>query len=237
MSQISCVVCASAPSLHYFASPDRFAFLFCQPISQSVQNSNSLCEQQSQVKMNLFGDLFGQRGDYSNGAFYAGHRKYLNNLEANSSFEPPKEFKSKRHNLRESHKHNQHEDHNKVGFHINFQKKLQDTPDEEQNKNKFKKVANLIKTTVILEHFSSMSRNDWVVDLQAGCRIWINKNTGEVVSTCPWQHDDHHDVGDHSTGNSARRDSAGSASLHHQSSYAPGHSSVGSVGSHGSHMS
>ncbi len=159
----------------------------------------------------MFGDLFGQRADYSDGMFYAGHRKYLN-TQYKSGLEPPNEFKTKR-QFKSAKRLEKHDAGNlgenaveKMSFHINFQKKNHEgriihflaqptshfhqlssefESHSELNK-KFKKVATIIKTTVILEHFSSMSKLDWIEDIQAGCHIWINKNTGEVVSVCPW---------------------------------------------------
>lgn len=145
------------------------------------------------LQLIMFGDLFSQRGDYSDGLFYGGHRKFLNG-RGTSILEPPNEFKSKRayRNMKRLEKNESTDSVEKINFHINFQKKHE--PVEEQvdhNVKKFKKLANAVKQTVILEHFSSISRLDWVEDVQAGCHIWINKNTGEVVSVCPWAvHDD-----------------------------------------------
>ena len=31
--------------------------------------------------------------------------------------------------------------------------------------------------------------DDWTVDIQAGVKIYINKNTGEVFDECPWNPD------------------------------------------------
>ncbi len=34
--------------------------------------------------------------------------------------------------------------------------------------------------TIVIEKYSSTSRNDWKERNKAGCRIWINRNTGEL---------------------------------------------------------
>lgn len=133
----------------------------------------------------MFGDLFSQRGDYSDGMFYGGHRKFLNG-RGTSILEPPNEFKSRRAYRNMKRIENNVSTDSVVNFHINFQKKHEPVEEQVDHVKKFKKLANAVKQTVILEHFSSISRLDWIEDIQAGCHIWINKNTGEVVNVCPW---------------------------------------------------
>ena len=43
---------------------------------------------------------------------------------------------------------------------------------------------------VIVERFSSVQREDWVEDYQAGCKMWVNHATGEVSSICPWKYEE-----------------------------------------------
>ena len=40
---------------------------------------------------------------------------------------------------------------------------------------------------MIIEHFSSNRRQDWTEADEAGCHLYINKNTGEVSPTCPYE--------------------------------------------------
>lgn len=37
-----------------------------------------------------------------------------------------------------------------------------------------------------IELFSSIDPRDWAVTLQAGCRMWVNKDSGEVSVICPF---------------------------------------------------
>ena len=69
----------------------------------------------------MFGDLFSQRGDYSDGMFYSGHRKFLAG-RGSSILEPPDEFKSKRayRNMKRLEKNESSDNVEKINFHINF---------------------------------------------------------------------------------------------------------------------
>lgn len=40
---------------------------------------------------------------------------------------------------------------------------------------------------LIIQHFSSVDRRDWEEQYQAGCHIYVNKNTGEVSVDCPFK--------------------------------------------------
>jgi acetoin utilization deacetylase AcuC-like enzyme len=119
--------------------------------------------------------------------FYAAHRTYLNPPEK-SIIEPPLEFKSKRQlkQLKASRdRDSRNED--KLSFHVNFQKKQQDGEETDQTVKKFRKVANIIRNTITLDHFSSVHREDWTEEVKAGVKMWVNKETGEVCDTCPWE--------------------------------------------------
>eukprot|EP01039_Chlorochromonas_danica_P009163 gene9165-10115_t len=135
----------------------------------------------------LFGDYFGQRADYSNGIFYGGHRKYLNS-NGTSSFEPPNEFKSKRHllHMRMSRAGSADERAKSTMFQVNFQQKKGDNDDVDAYR-KLRRAATYVRDIVTLNHFSSTRPEDWVEEEQAGVHLWVNKVTGEVSAHCPWQ--------------------------------------------------
>jgi len=157
---------------------------------------------QDYLPKEMFGDLFLQRSDYSSGIFYATHCKVLSrDNKLGSSLEVPDDFKNKRQmrhvvlnkNLKQGSHDRDEMKIDKVNFHINFQKNKHEI--EEDASKKFKKAATLIKNTLIIEHYSSILRRDWVEETQAGCKLWVNKATGEVSSDCPWAHshyDQHH---------------------------------------------
>ena len=44
-----------------------------------------------------------------------------------------------------------------------------------------------------LKRFSSTKKEDWVEQIQAGCRMWINHDTGEVSAECPYE-EEHQEV-------------------------------------------
>jgi hypothetical protein len=105
-----------------------------------------------------------------------------------SVIEPPVEFKSKR-QLKQLKMSRERDSRNedKLSFHVNFQKKQQDGEETDQNVKKFRKVANIIRNTITLDHFSSIHREDWTEEIRAGVKMWVNKETGEVCDTCPWE--------------------------------------------------
>ena len=41
--------------------------------------------------------------------------------------------------------------------------------------------------TYVLQRFSSTDKQDWSEQVQAGCKMWINHNTGEVSDECPYE--------------------------------------------------
>lgn len=106
-----------------------FYFLFNDQVTlRLIVCISYLCFSKSQK---MFGDLFGQRADYSDGMFYAGHRKYLNTMKK-SGLEPPNEFKTKRQFKSAKRLENQDNELGenvieKMSFHINFQKKIHES--------------------------------------------------------------------------------------------------------------
>ena len=52
--------------------------------------------------------------------------------------------------------------------------------------NRIKNNKNKKYKTILISKYSSIDKNDWIEEFQAGCQIWINISTGEVSSECPW---------------------------------------------------
>lgn len=141
-----------------------------------------------------FMDYFSDRADYSVGAFYGAHRRVLwdcdrttGSMGHTNSLEPPIEAKTRAQSRRNR---------SRGGLpavHIN------DTPVEELPTLKpkikkmmhmnLKKVATLVKDSIILEHYSTVDESAWTEEVLAGVRVWINRHTGEVSTTCPWRQD------------------------------------------------
>lgn len=119
--------------------------------------------------------------------FYGGHRRYLN-PDGVSPIEPPVEYRSKR-QIRQIRLSRQSDSRNeeKISFQMHFQKKGQEVENEAENAKKFRKVANIVRNTITLDHFSSVQKDDWNEQLRAGVKMWVNKHTGEVATECPWQ--------------------------------------------------
>jgi hypothetical protein len=120
--------------------------------------------------------------------FYGGHRRYLNSA-GESSIDPPLEFKSKR-QLKQLKLSRQRDSRNeeRVSWQMNFQKNNRENNEEtETNVKKFRKVANIVRNTITLDHFSSVIREDWTEEVRAGVKLWVNKETGEVATECPWE--------------------------------------------------
>lgn len=42
---------------------------------------------------------------------------------------------------------------------------------------------------MVIQHYSSIDSKDWEEQTQAGCHLYVNKNTGEVSELCPWRKD------------------------------------------------
>ena len=144
----------------------------------------------------MFGDLFNTRGDYSGGLFYAGSRKYL--INSDNKIEPPNEFKTKK----QIRKFLRSADTRKIepimnlrgqrdGNSISFLRQTE-KPEKSKAVSIFKKVGKsqaLLKkmkdSHIVMER--SLDQSHWKEIFQAGCRIWINYHTGEVLDTCPWE--------------------------------------------------
>lgn len=142
----------------------------------------------------MFGDSFSQRGDYSMGLFYGGHRKYLN---SDSHYTPPPEFQTKQlaHRRLQSAGGTRRTEEKR-----NFLTFTNKTKEDDHNNHhhhhhrddpkKLKKLVNVLKNVIVLDHFTSLKKEDWVEEYRAGVKLWVNKNTGEVTTVCPWAIED-----------------------------------------------
>ena len=54
---------------------------------------------------------------------------------------------------------------------------------DQVKKEKEKKKVSLI----FLSKYTSLKPQDWTIELQAGVRVYVNKNSGEVTTVCPWK--------------------------------------------------
>lgn len=136
--------------------------------------------------------------------FYEGRRSFLDGENATSTggnkLEPPMDYKNKRQMKKtaELNSLTKGVGKNDEQFNLVFGKKesnetIADTlvNSSKQSRIKFqldnsKKKDRKQPHFIILEKYSSTNKEDWVEQRQAGCRIWVNKSTGEVSSECPW---------------------------------------------------
>lgn len=127
--------------------------------------------------------------------FYAGRRKYLkdsNEKETNDdALLPPDIFKTPR-QIRNINKNKSQTAIDNKSFHFSFQQRK---PDEDNIDNYLRKLKKQIHSVqgqkFVIEHYSSIIKEDWIVTKEAGVVLYINKNTGEVSSICPWIEQEH----------------------------------------------
>ena len=143
----------------------------------------------------MFGDLFSQHYDYQKGIIYQGRRKFLVSKEKNV-LEPPPEFKTRKQSMRSTQKAKLNTEilppiigieapPQLVNVIINTKNSFLNL----RNNSDFKSKRNIKTGTtkpMIIQHYSSVDRRDWEEQIQAGCHIYVNKNTGEVSVECPW---------------------------------------------------
>lgn len=139
----------------------------------------------------MFGDVFGQRADYSTGIMYGSRRKYLSEGK-NKQFSPPTALMTKRQKQRtlENKKMDK-----KILFQSGAQNEQLEIPPKVTKAAKislFQRSAknalniNKNKKLIVIEKFSTTDKSCWKMELQAGCKIYVNKETGEVCEECPW---------------------------------------------------
>lgn len=140
----------------------------------------------------MFGDLFSQRGPYTEGLFYGGRRRYLIDVGPDDKLSrkeaillPPDLLKTPRQRRYTSRSKTASET---KSFQFSFQAPKEDT--DHTAIRRFKKGAQLVqKMNYTIEHFTSTNPADWIMKREAGVLLYINKNTGEVSTECPWAGD------------------------------------------------
>jgi len=148
----------------------------------------------------MFGDLFSQNSDYQKGIIYQGRRKFLV-PKGKNSLEPPTEFKTRKQSSRSLLIAKSLAEKNEpTGVDIvpaNLAAVILNTKNSFlslRNSDNFKSkrnVKNGAAKPLVIHHYSSVDSKDWEEQYQAGCHLYVNKNTGEVSVTCPWQNNIH----------------------------------------------
>ena len=135
----------------------------------------------------MFGDPFEARGDYSKGFFYKGRRSFLHDNKESvkvNHLEPPEIFMTKQQKRRIFLASRGTE----LGLKkFEFTRLKNDSEGASgAKKEKIQGKKKKKKDIQYIEKFSSVKEEDWTIELQAGCKIYVNHNTGEVSDECPW---------------------------------------------------
>lgn len=131
----------------------------------------------------MFGDPFGNRGDYSKGIFYAGRRRFLYPGRKDNHLQPPELFMTKMQKKRWV----MGEEPTEVNFKkFDFGQEgaIEKAKSSKKDSSKSKKKKK--KGLTYIEKYSSVDPADWEEQIQAGVKIWVNHHTGEVSDECPW---------------------------------------------------
>lgn len=143
----------------------------------------------------LFGDHFGSRAYYFQGVSYAGRLKYLHSDRKENPLLPPLDLRTKSQmrtvlKLRSQGVQQMQK--------LDFAKK-NETVEEIANKaaknHAVQAKRNRKKSILVVEKYTSTDKKDWTEESMAGCKFWVNRNSGEVSTECPWE-----DVGDEHVG-------------------------------------
>lgn len=153
------------------------------------------------LSKSMFGDVFGQRGDYSKGIVYGSRRTYLVS-DGSSPVSPPPELMTKIQARQKKHHTDMDQHHFKTRASVYFGAGIVDSierPEQNQTGSKASKVSMFqrnaksslmsgakSKNMIVIEKFSTTNRSAWSEEVQAGCKIYVNKETGEVCDECPW---------------------------------------------------
>ena len=141
----------------------------------------------------MFGDPFGNRGDYSKGIFYGGRRRYLHSKPISTEvsppgappirvniMEPPKDFmtlKQKRNNVKLR----------KEGITLMQRLEFKKSAEvDDGTKAVNMKKAEAVKSRVVITSAVS-SKSDWDKLFQAGVTFWVHKDTGITSMVCPYE--------------------------------------------------
>jgi hypothetical protein len=134
----------------------------------------------------MFGDPFGNRGDYSKGIFYSGRRRFLHGQRDENHLQPPEIFMTKEQKKR----HTQGSEGGGLNLkRFDFVDKAEVAGEKiKSSKKDIRKAAKSKKKNNItfIEKYSTTERENWVETMQAGCKLYINHATGEVSDECPW---------------------------------------------------
>ena len=163
------------------------------PLFALNRMSSSLVDVSSEPcnKRAMFGDAFGSRGDYSKGFFYGGRRKVLQEQSPQMSPKKPNELELPEMFMTRK----QTRKHRLQTEGIQFKLEFNVNPSEESNskqtkqavkKQEEKKSKKPAKSTIVVEHFSSVDPEDWALTEQAGCKFYVNHKTGEATTEIPW---------------------------------------------------
>jgi len=170
----------------------------------SYRHRGNIEEDEQEIKPVLFGDHFGSRASYFNGISYAGRKKFLHTDKKENPLLPPIELRTKSQmrtvlKLRSQGVQQMQK--------LDFAKK-NETVEEIANKaaknHAVQARKNRKKSIIVVEKYSSTRKQDWTEDSLAGCKFWVNRNSGEVSTECPWV--------DHEDGDSVRDSLCGSVS-------------------------
>lgn len=143
----------------------------------------------------MFGDLFSQHADYQKGILYQGRRRFLVQKGKNA-LEPPLEFKTKRQSRRSRANAEVSTDKLQPLHSLEVAPQLANVILNTKNSflslrnGDFKAKRNVkhgALKPIVINHFSSVDSKDWEEQYQAGCHLYVNKNTGEVSAECPWR--------------------------------------------------
>lgn len=126
------------------------------------------------------------------GVIYRAKRSYLRS-RGEAAIEPPDQFKTRRQmrlkKIRGDGCGGALNDAASFAF-LNVLKKEDDimrNPYLKKNKtNHVAKEHKFLRNMLVICKYTSDSALDWIEERQAGCRIWVNRNTGEVTSECPF---------------------------------------------------
>lgn len=160
----------------------------------------------------MFGDLFYQRTENESGLMYSSRRRFLSS--GRNVFEPPVEFQTRKQAQRrhmqsldstlsisqvdddeslesiakdskdERFPHAKRKESIAIG--MVYQQQKRSSFDEQYAGKKFKKTAKFIMDAVMFEH--EIKEEKWTEETAAGVQYWVNKETGDVVTECPWPH-------------------------------------------------
>lgn len=126
--------------------------------------------------------------DDASGLYYAGRRVFLSTEGGDNPLQPPADFmtrKQMRNHLRVTRSGSGLEGLRTLDVFVKDAETME-SKKEKKRKEQDLRQKNKPSGTIVLQRFSSTNKDDWVEELHAGCRMWINHNTGEVSDECPF---------------------------------------------------